>query len=83
LDILILSTNRGATLPYDMLMLRPDLKELREDPRAADVIKKTKAPFDMLIRILQDARARGECPKYLEKPMDDLLRDLSAKGAWP
>jgi TolB-like protein len=82
LDLLILSTKRGATYPYDALMLRPDLKELREDPRAADVIKKTKAPFDLLMRILQDARARGECPKYIEKPMDDLLKQLGEQGAW-
>src|ERR1017187_5702231 len=74
LDILTLSTKRGGTMPYDMLMLRPDLKELREDPRAADVIKKTKVPFDLLMHILRDARARGELPKYLEKPMDDLVR---------
>jgi serine/threonine protein kinase/tetratricopeptide (TPR) repeat protein len=82
LDLLILSTNRGATMPYDALMLRPDLKELREDPRAADVIKKTKAPFDLLMRILRDARARGELPKYLERPMDELLRKLTERGAW-
>jgi len=69
-------------MPYDMLMLRPDLKDLREDSRAKDVVQKTKAPFDMLIRILQDARVRGECPKYLEKPMDDLLKQLKEKGAW-
>ncbi len=50
LDLLILSTKRGATYPYDALMMRLDLKVLREDPRAKDVIKKTKAPFDMLIR---------------------------------
>jgi serine/threonine protein kinase/Tfp pilus assembly protein PilF len=83
LDLLVLSTKRGGTYFYDVLMLRPDLKELREDPRAADVIQKTKAPFTLLIRILQDARAKGECPKYIEKPMDDLLNDLHAKGAWP
>ncbi|MGA9752713.1 MAG: protein kinase [Acidobacteriota bacterium] len=83
LDLLILSTNRGATMPYDMLMLRPDLKNLREDPRAKEVIAKTKAPFDLLIRILQDARASGECPKYIEKPMDNLLKDLESRGAWP
>jgi len=83
LDLLILSTRRGGTYPYDALMLRPDLKELREDPRAKEVIQKTKAPFDMLIRILQEARARGECPKYLEKPMDDLLKQLEEQGAWP
>ena len=80
MDLLILSTKRGATMAYDLLMLRPDLKEVREDPRAADVIKKTKLSFDLLMRILQDARARGELPKYLEKPLDDLLKRLNEKG---
>jgi tetratricopeptide (TPR) repeat protein len=79
LDLLILSTKRGATMPYDVLMLRPDLKDIREDPRAKDVIQKTKTPFDLLVRILQDARARGELPKYLEKPFDDLLKKLQIK----
>ena len=83
LDLLILSTKRGATYPYDALMLRPDLKGLREDPRAKDVIARRKTPFDLLIRILQGARSRGECPKYIEKPMDDLLKDLQSRGAWP
>jgi tetratricopeptide (TPR) repeat protein len=82
LDLLTLSTKRGATMPYDTLMLRPDLKKLREDPRAADVIKKTKVPFDLLMHILRDARTRGELPKYLEKPMDDLVRRLTEQGAW-
>ena len=83
MDLLQLAAERGATMHYDVLMLRPDLKDLREDPRAKDVIQKTKTPFAMLIRILDDARARGECPKYLEKPMDDLLRQLADRGAWP
>jgi len=82
LDLLILSTKRGATMPYDVLMLRPDLKDLREDPRAKDVIQKTKASFDLLMRILRDTRARGELPTYLEKPMDDLLARLREQGAW-
>ena len=54
-------------------MLRPDLKGLRQDPRAAEVVKQTKAPFELLIRILREARARGELPPYLGKPLDDLL----------
>jgi tetratricopeptide (TPR) repeat protein len=82
LDLLILSTKRGATMPYDTLMLRPDLKDLREDPRAKDAIQKTKASFDLLMRILREARARSELPTYLEKPMDDLLKQLTEQGAW-
>ena len=83
LDLLVLSTKGGGTYSYDALMLRPDLKEIREDPRAMDVVQQTKAPFTTLIRILQSARARGELPEYLKKAMDGLLEKLSAKGAWP
>jgi hypothetical protein len=64
-------------------MLRPDFKAMRQEPRAKDVVRKTKAPFDLLIRILQDARVKGELPKYLEKPLDDMLRQLKTQGAWP
>jgi hypothetical protein len=80
LDLLILSTKRGATMPYDMLMLRPDLKELRADPRARDVIQKTKVSFDTLMRILQGARARGELPSYLNQPLEDLQKLLKERG---
>jgi tetratricopeptide (TPR) repeat protein len=83
LDLLTLSTKRRGTMPYDMLMLRPDLKVLREDPRAADLIKKTKVSFDLLMRILGDARSRGELPKYLERPLDELtklLKETATKG---
>ncbi|MGA9752524.1 MAG: hypothetical protein WBS54_12120 [Acidobacteriota bacterium] len=73
---------RGVTLPYDVFMLRPDLQNLRQDPRAKDVIAQSKAAFALLIRILGDVRSRGECPKYLEKPMDDLLAQLESRGAW-
>jgi hypothetical protein len=32
-------------------------------------------------RILGEARSRGELPKYLEAPLDDLLKLLHEKGA--
>jgi tetratricopeptide (TPR) repeat protein len=81
IDLFVLGAHRKALPAYDWLMIRPELKGVREDPRAAEAVRQTKAQFDMLVRILQAASARGECPKYLEKPLDDLLEQLKEKGA--
>ena len=80
----ILSTKRGAPYPYDALMLRPDLKELRERPPGPKaVIQKTKAAFDMTHAASSRTPAlAASAAKYLEKPMDDLLKDLESRGAW-
>jgi hypothetical protein len=40
------------------------------------MLKKTRKGFDWMLRILQEARARGDFPKYLEEPLAELLEDL-------
>jgi tetratricopeptide (TPR) repeat protein/predicted Ser/Thr protein kinase len=70
------ATNRrlanGGPLPYDFLETMPDLEPLRRDPRAAKIVAASKAQFELLVSLLEEARSRGELPQYLEKPLNDL-----------
>jgi hypothetical protein len=62
----------GGPLPYDFLQTMADLEPLRRDPRAAKIVAQSKAQFELLDSILEEARSRGELPQYMEKPLNDL-----------
>jgi tetratricopeptide (TPR) repeat protein len=66
----------GRTLPYDLLETTVDLEPLRRDPRAVKIVAESKAQFEHLVSILEEARSRGELPQYLEKPLNDLVVTL-------
>ena len=76
LTILVRCAKGGLPPPYDMLMLNPNLAPLRDDPRFKEVSGQSKLQFDEMIQILNDAKAKGELPPYLEAPMADLLKQL-------
>jgi tetratricopeptide (TPR) repeat protein/predicted Ser/Thr protein kinase len=63
----------GRPLPYDFVEITPGLEPLRSDTRAAKIVAESKAQFEQLVSILEEARSRGELPQYLEKPLNDLL----------
>lgn len=71
-----LGFERGSVPAYEWLMLNPNLALLRSDPRFKDIAAKSRAHFDEAISILNDARARGELPKYLAKPLAELIARL-------
>jgi len=66
----------GGPLPYDFLQTTADLEPLRRDRRATKIIAESKAQFEQLVSILEEARSRGELPQYLEKPLNDLRFSL-------
>ncbi len=79
---LLLRYVKDGDLPaYDWLILDPDMQLLRGDPRFAKVLAASRDGAAKVAKILVEARARGELPKYLEKPLDDLLKLLSQKDA--
>jgi len=79
--ILEKSVGFGVAPAYDWLLLDPDCQSLRGDPRFAKVLAASRDGAAMVARILEQARARGELPKYLETPLDELLKLLSEKEA--
>ncbi|MFI5181266.1 MAG: protein kinase [Thermoanaerobaculia bacterium] len=78
--ILLRSVEVGVPPPCDWLLLDPDIQLLRGDPRFAKVLAASRDGAAKIARILGEARTRGELPKYLETPLDELLRLLKEKG---
>jgi tetratricopeptide (TPR) repeat protein len=70
----------GAAPAYDWLSTDPDIQLLRRDPRFSEVLAASRDGAAMVARVLGQARSRGELPKYLEEPLEDLQKLLSGKG---
>jgi len=66
----------GAVIPYEFLMRNRDLASARGDPRLAGILARSKLQFDETRRTFEQARARGELPTYLHKPLDGLAQFL-------
>ena len=65
-------TAANAPPPYDAVVMNPFLKRLIDDPRARDIAARSKARFDVLLEAIEEARAAGRFPRYLERPLQDL-----------
>ncbi|MGQ0735881.1 MAG: protein kinase domain-containing protein [Acidobacteriota bacterium] len=63
----------GVAEPYDSLVQNPDLQRVRQDPRFQRIAARSRVQFESLAVALQEACERKECPRYLEKPLVDLL----------
>ena len=74
--ILQVLLERGTAPAYDWLRLNPHLELLRRDPRFEAILSPSRAQFDEMLAILDEARSSGEFPQYLERPLADLLLQL-------
>ena len=63
---------RKIQLPYDLITLSPVFDPIRNDKRFAVILTKARSRFETYLELLDDARARGELPPYLEQPLKDL-----------
>ncbi len=66
----------GGAPPYDSLLLDPNMQWVLHDPQFAELVQRSRAEFEEILSILNEACARGELPAYLEQPLADLLDDL-------
>ncbi|HXV63772.1 MAG TPA: serine/threonine-protein kinase [Vicinamibacteria bacterium] len=75
--ILLALDKAGVSLEYDSLHLSSDRRWILEDPELAPVVERARKQFAEVVAVLEDARARGELPAFLEQPFDELLVDLN------
>ena len=74
------SLDMGSPPPLDWLLADPDLQGLRRDPRFATILKATQDGAAMVVRQLDQGRARGELPEYLAEPLEALRALLPSPG---
>jgi hypothetical protein len=79
--ILARGLEAGIPAPYDWLLGESGLRPLRGDPRFTKVLNASRDGAAGIARILAAARSRGELPRYLEQPLEELVRLLSSRGA--
>ncbi|HSE43347.1 MAG TPA: protein kinase [Acidobacteriota bacterium] len=64
--------SKGIFEPYDWLLLNPDMEAVRRDSQFKEITERSKAEFDAMMKVLQEARTRKELPAYLEKSMKEV-----------
>jgi hypothetical protein len=69
-------TAAGGPPPYDTIVMNPLLKRLVDDPRAKDIVARSKAKFDVLQHAIANARDARRFPGYLDRPLQDVLAAL-------
>jgi eukaryotic-like serine/threonine-protein kinase len=67
---------REGSIPYDYLRLAPWLESLRSEPRFQSILTRARGQFEDMLAVLDEARARGELPPYMEKPLADLRQQM-------
>jgi tetratricopeptide (TPR) repeat protein/predicted Ser/Thr protein kinase len=75
-EVLARLGDAGSAAPFDMLAQSRDLAALRGDPRFKAALERSRRGLGETLKILEAARARGELPRYLEKPLRELRRSL-------
>jgi tetratricopeptide (TPR) repeat protein len=66
----------GAILPYDWLISDRRLDKLRKDGRLVPIVARARLQFETMLKVLDDARTRGELPEYLQQPLSELRGQL-------
>jgi len=77
LHILTRDLETGLNPVYDRLVLDPRLEPLRRDDRFKPIFDKSRKDFEEMMKVLEQARSRGEFPRYLEAPLADLIKKLN------
>lgn len=70
----LLDKSTAARMPtsYDWLLLDPDMQKLKGDPRYAKALAASRKYAELFLKRAEAAQARGEYPKSMEQPLNDL-----------
>jgi hypothetical protein len=66
----------GLPPSYDWLLVDPDIQLLRGDSRFVKVLAASRDGAARVAKVLQEARARGELPGFLDEPLAALEKQL-------
>ena len=80
MHVLLRSVDAGVPPPYEFLTREPGFRPLKSDPRFVTVVTASRIGAARIARLLGEARSRGELPKYLELPLDELNTLLKEKA---
>jgi hypothetical protein len=80
-SVLSQQAKAGIVEPYDFLVLAPGLESIRRHPGCARILGPSRARFEEMLEILDEARGRGEFPSYLETPLAELRSRLQLPRA--
>ncbi len=73
LELLEFRAQEDMLPPYEHLLLSPHLSSIRGRARYSPLLVESRENFLKTRAVLEETRARGELPPYLEKPLADLL----------
>jgi TolB-like protein len=80
IETLSIRASKGIFEPYDWLLLNPDMAAARRDSQFQEIAQRSKAEFDDMMKVLQEAQARKELPVYLENAIKEVGVDLRPVG---
>ena len=72
----------GAILPYDWLTADRRLDKLRKDGRLVPIVARSRAQFETMLKVLEDARGRGECPNTCNSRFPNFAGSSACSSSW-
>jgi hypothetical protein len=75
-QVFAIGLGHGLAPNYELLVANAQFAPLRLDPRFPGIAAKSRAQLDDVCSALNAARARGELPKCLEAPLDELVKQV-------
>ncbi|HEY3399330.1 MAG TPA: protein kinase [Geothrix sp.] len=77
LRLLQRSVDMGNPPCLDWLLANPEMQQLRRDPRFARILLASRDGAAMVVRHLDQAKAHGELPEYLQAPLEELRQQVA------
>jgi|GEM_PF-2072308 len=62
-------------IPYDLLQLSPDLKQMQNDPRYEKIFSGSWTKFQEAMKLLMEIKETGQLPAYLVNALEDFQKE--------